>query len=150
MIARFVFLAVVTLARQGQVAAQGALSLSDLQARAHADSNDPVAHFALAQAYLQAKQVDSACRSLEAAILIDREFAPAYLFLSRVRTRLRVPAQTDSALDARISRVLAARVAEVRWGPDAYDEFLSRTSSDVQAALGYFPRLHELLAAPHH
>jgi carboxyl-terminal processing protease len=72
------------------------------------------------------------------------------LFLSRVRTRLRVPAQTDSALDDRISRVLAARVAEVRWGPDAYDEFLSRTSSDVQAALGYFPRLQELLAAPHH
>jgi carboxyl-terminal processing protease len=70
------------------------------------------------------------------------------LFLSRVRTRLRVPAQTDSALDVRLSRFLAARVAEVRWGLDASDEFLARSSPDVQAAIGYFPRLHELLAAP--
>ncbi|HXJ29551.1 MAG TPA: S41 family peptidase [Gemmatimonadales bacterium] len=70
------------------------------------------------------------------------------LFLSRVRTRLRVPAQTDSALDVRLSRILAARVAEVRWGLDAYDDFVARSSPDVQAAIGYFPRLHELLAAP--
>jgi carboxyl-terminal processing protease len=70
------------------------------------------------------------------------------LFLSRVRTRLRVPAQTDSALAVRLARILAARVAEVRWGPDAYDEFVARTSPDVQAAIGYFPRLRELLAGP--
>jgi carboxyl-terminal processing protease len=70
------------------------------------------------------------------------------LFLTRVRTRLRVPALTDSALDVRLSRILAARVAEVRWGLDAYDELVARSSTDVQAAIGYFPRLHELLAAP--
>jgi len=70
------------------------------------------------------------------------------LFLSRVRTRLRIPAVTDSALDARIGRTLAARVAEVRWGSDAYDELLARSSSDVQAAIAYFPRLPQLLAAP--
>ena len=69
------------------------------------------------------------------------------LFLSRVRTRLRVPAQTDSALDVRLSRILAARVAEVRWGSDAYDELVARTSPDVQAAIGFFPRLGQLLAA---
>lgn len=70
------------------------------------------------------------------------------LFLSRVRTRLRVSALTDSALDIRLARILAARVAEVRWGPDAYDEFQVRSSADIQAAISYFPRLHELLAAP--
>ena len=70
------------------------------------------------------------------------------LFLSRVRTRLRVPAQTDSALDARLARILAARVAEVRWGPDAYDELVEHSSPDIQAALGYFPRLQALLAGP--
>ena len=70
------------------------------------------------------------------------------LFLSRVRTRLRVPAQTDSALDVRLSRILAARVAAVRWGPDAYDELVERSSPDIQAALGYFPRLQTLLAGP--
>ncbi|HEY6223933.1 MAG TPA: S41 family peptidase [Gemmatimonadales bacterium] len=69
-------------------------------------------------------------------------------FLSRVRTRLRVPAQTDSALDARLVRILAARVAEVRWGSDAYDELVARASPDVQAASGFFPRLGQLLAAP--
>jgi carboxyl-terminal processing protease len=70
-------------------------------------------------------------------------------FLARVRSRLRVVAQTDSALDARLARILGARVAEVRWGPDAVQEFLVRTSPDVGAAVGYFPRLPELLAAPH-
>ena len=70
------------------------------------------------------------------------------LFLSRVRTRLGVPALTDSALDVRVSRILAARVAEVRWGPDAYDELVAGSSPDVQDAIGYFPRLAQLLAAP--
>lgn len=70
------------------------------------------------------------------------------LFLSRVRTRLHVPAQTDSALDARLSRILAARVAEVRWGTDASDELVVGSSPDVQAATGYFARLGQLLAAP--
>ena len=68
------------------------------------------------------------------------------LFLSRVRSRLHVGAQTDSALDQRLARILAARVAEVRWGPDAYDELVARSSPDVQSAIGYFPRLQELLA----
>ena len=71
-------------------------------------------------------------------------------FLARVRSRLHVAAQTDSALDARLARILAARVTEVRWGPDALEEFLVRSSPDVQAAAGYFPRLPELLAAPRH
>lgn len=69
------------------------------------------------------------------------------LFLSRVRSRLHVAAQTDSALDARVVRILAARVAEVRWGPEAYNELVARSSPDVQAAIGYFPGLPGLLAA---
>lgn len=59
-------------------------SLAELQARARADSNDPVAHYALAQGFLQAKQVDSARHSLETAILIDREFTPAYVLLGSI------------------------------------------------------------------
>ena len=70
-------------------------------------------------------------------------------FLARVRTRLHVAAQADSALEGRLSRILATRVAEVRWGPDAVQEFLVRTSPDVRAVTGYFARLPELLAAPH-
>jgi carboxyl-terminal processing protease len=70
-------------------------------------------------------------------------------FLARVRARLRVAAQTDTALDARFARILASRVAEVRWGEDARDEFVVRASPDVQAAQAVFPRLTELLAAPH-
>ena len=70
-------------------------------------------------------------------------------FLARVRARLHVAAQTDSALEGRLAPILAARVAEVRWGPDALEEFLVQTSPDVQAAMGYFARLPELLAAPH-
>jgi carboxyl-terminal processing protease len=66
-------------------------------------------------------------------------------FLARVRSRLHVAARTDSALDARLAFILAARVAEVRWGEEAREEFLFRP----QPALAYFARLPELLAPPH-
>jgi hypothetical protein len=41
---------------------------------------------------------------------------------------------------------LAERVAEVRWGPDAREEFVFRP----QAALGHIGRLSGLLAPPRH
>jgi carboxyl-terminal processing protease len=71
-------------------------------------------------------------------------------FLARVRQRFHVAAQTDSALDARLARGLAARAAEVRWGEDALEEFLLRVSPDVQAAVTYFPRLPALLSPEAH
>lgn len=67
-------------------------------------------------------------------------------FLARVRSRLHIAARTDSALDGRLAFMLAARVAEVRWGEDAREEFVFRS----QAALAYFARLPELLAPPRH
>lgn len=69
-------------------------------------------------------------------------------FVERVRARFQVTAQPDSMLAARIGRNLAIRVAEVRWGADARDEFLVRNDPDVRAALDYFPRLGQLLSAP--
>ena len=69
-------------------------------------------------------------------------------FLGRVRARLQVAAQVDTALENRIGRILALRAAEVRWGPDARDEFLVRNSADVRTAIGYFAQLPALLAAP--
>lgn len=70
-------------------------------------------------------------------------------FLSRVRTRLGVSAVTDSLLDQRLARILATRVAEVRWGPDAREEFLLRNDRTVRVALDQFPRLSELLQPKH-
>ncbi len=69
-------------------------------------------------------------------------------YLARTRARLHVVAQVDSALEARLARGLAARAVEVRWGADAREEFSVRNSPDIRAALGYFPRLQQLLAAP--
>ena len=69
-------------------------------------------------------------------------------FLARVRARLHVAAPVDTALEARLARILALRAAEVRWGPEARDEFLVRASADVRSAIGYFPQLAGLLAAP--
>jgi len=69
-------------------------------------------------------------------------------FLERVRRRFHVAAEPDSLLAARIGRNLALRVAEVRWGPDARDEFLVRSDPDVRAATDYFRRLPELLGGP--
>jgi carboxyl-terminal processing protease len=70
-------------------------------------------------------------------------------FLSRVRSRLGIAAVTDSLLDQRVSRILAARVAEVRWGPDARQEFLLHNDRTVQAAMAQFARLPELLGQKH-
>jgi hypothetical protein len=69
-------------------------------------------------------------------------------FLARVRSRLQVSAQVDSMAAQRIGRILAARVVEVRWGPQALDEFLLQIDADVTAAMGYFPRVLELLKGP--
>ncbi len=69
-------------------------------------------------------------------------------FLARVRSRLDVPAATDSLLDRRLARILAARTAEVRWGPDAREEFLIRNDRTIRVALDQFPHLAELLGPP--
>ena len=69
-------------------------------------------------------------------------------FLTRVRARLGVPAQTDSLLERRLARILATRVAEVRWGADARDEFLLRNDGTIRRAAEQFARLRELLAPP--
>jgi hypothetical protein len=47
-----------------------------------------------------------------------------------------------------MARILAERVAEVRWGPEAAQEFSVENDRDVRAAVRTFPRLQELLRAP--
>lgn len=67
-------------------------------------------------------------------------------FLARARTGLRTAALPDSAQAARISRILALRVAEVRWGAEAGLAFALRNDPDLRVALTSFPRLPALLA----
>jgi tetratricopeptide (TPR) repeat protein len=106
--------AVLTAAGTARVVAQGAPSLVELKARARADSNDPVVHFALAQGFLEAKQVDSARHSLETAILIDREFAPAYVLLARIEVaQLPAPTMTMLQVNGRIRIVRIPRPGTV-------------------------------------
>jgi carboxyl-terminal processing protease len=69
-------------------------------------------------------------------------------FLDRVRTRLKVAAQPDSATAAVIARALAARAAFVRWPPDGGADLTLQNDPDVRLALASFPRLKELLAPP--
>lgn len=61
-------------------------------------------------------------------------------FLDRVRTRLQVHAEVNPPLAERLGRILAARTVEVRWGPDALQDFLLATDSDVRAAVEAFVR----------
>lgn len=68
-------------------------------------------------------------------------------FLARVRARLGVAAVTDSLLERRLARILATRVAEVRWGSEAYDEFLIRNDGAIRVAVEQFPRLRDLLGS---
>jgi carboxyl-terminal processing protease len=66
-------------------------------------------------------------------------------FLARVRERLHVRAEADSALVARLGRILGYRATEVRWGEDAALDFLLRNDPDIQAAVGLFPAIPRLL-----
>ncbi len=67
-------------------------------------------------------------------------------FLTRVRARFHIAAQPDSSTAERIARNLARRVAEVRWGTDALEQFFVHNDPDIRAARGYFQQLPELLA----
>ena len=69
-------------------------------------------------------------------------------FLQRVRTRFNIAAAADSALETRLARILASRVAEVRWGPDAREEFLVRNDPVIRVALRQFSHMSELLTPP--
>lgn len=69
-------------------------------------------------------------------------------FYARVRTGLGIEARADTAMERYISRLLAARVVEVRWGAEALEDFLLRTDAMIPTALASFPRLTTLLAAP--
>ena len=62
----------------------------------------------------------------------ERLLAP---FLARVRGRLGAIVPPDSAQAGRIAELLAARVAEVRWGADAALELGIHNDPDVRAAL---------------
>jgi carboxyl-terminal processing protease len=66
--------------------------------------------------------------------------------LARVRQRLGVRAEIDTAVAARMALHLAARVAEVRWGTEAEDELLINNDPDVVTAVQLFPRLRAMLA----
>lgn len=81
---------------------------------------------------------------LNAAAEWRAKLVPA--FLARVRSRLGVAAVTDSLLEQRLAKILAARAAEVRWGPDAREEFIVRNDATIRAAFDQFPRLRALLA----
>jgi len=67
-------------------------------------------------------------------------------FLARVRSRLGVTAATDNLLERRLAATLALRVTEVRWGPDAREEFLVRNDGTIRLATEQFAHLRELLA----
>lgn len=69
-------------------------------------------------------------------------------YLARVRVRLRVAAEVDASLADDLALELAARVAEVRWGPDARDELRLRHDPLLAAALERFRHLGDLLASP--
>lgn len=68
-------------------------------------------------------------------------------YLATVRTRLGVRAEPDSAVADRITRILAERAAQVRWGDEASLDFRIRNDTDIRAALGLFPTLPRLLLA---
>jgi carboxyl-terminal processing protease len=68
--------------------------------------------------------------------------------LDRVRSRLHIPADADSATRAAIARKLAARAATVRWGDDAGQALAVACDPDILAARDLFARAAEILHRP--
>lgn len=88
---------------------------------------------------------DAAARAAwmaDSAAWATRLLAP---FMDRVRNRLHVTGRLSPALEFQISRRLASRAAEVRWGADARDELLARSDADVRAAMGAFDKARALM-----
>jgi carboxyl-terminal processing protease len=66
-------------------------------------------------------------------------------FLNRVKERLKVGVDPDSATRGRIGRILAYRASEVRWGPDAAEALQLRYDPDIRVAMGYWDKLESIL-----
>jgi peptidase S41-like protein len=56
-------------------------------------------------------------------------------FLDRVRSRLGVKGEPLPALEARLGRILALRATEVRFGPEAAEDFQLHNDPDIRAGL---------------
>jgi len=69
-------------------------------------------------------------------------------FVARAQARISGATPPDAAVLARIGRILGHRATEVRWGPDAADEFLVRNDPELIAAMTHWNRLAELPGAP--
>lgn len=67
--------------------------------------------------------------------------------LRQAGATLGVTVQADSAVRARIGRILATRVAEVNWGAEAGEDFRLTVDPDVRLAVLQFPAMKRLLAA---
>lgn len=87
---------------------------------------------------------DRATRDRFMATAADWQVQLLAPFLQRARG-LGTTIEPDSSVRGYMGFILAARAVEVRWGQDALEEFLLRHDPDIQAAIGYFPRLAALL-----
>ena len=109
------------------------VKLDELERRAHADSNDPAAHFNVALGYWNAKRWQDADRSLRTAITLDPRFAPAYVALHYLAYAER-PSLWDEVQENRVPQDWQARLEESdRFFRRAYmiDPLVELRSGDV-------------------
>ncbi len=69
-------------------------------------------------------------------------------FLARTRARFGIAATPDSAVAARMARILAIRAVEVRWGVDAMDEFRLGLDPAIRSATAVVRTIGPLVAPP--
>lgn len=82
--ALWVALPLLSAGAAGNAQQAGPSDIKTLQARASADSNDALAHYNLAIAYLSRKDYQEGEAELHAAIAIDPQFAPGYFYLAGI------------------------------------------------------------------
>ena len=86
MACKAVFVAMLSLSAGAAAGVQqdGRADIPTLQARARADSNDPLAHYNLALAHLAKKNYPDGEAALHKAIALDAQFAPGYFYLAAI------------------------------------------------------------------
>lgn len=98
-------------ATQARAQFQLPVKLSELEAAAKRDSNDAAAHYNLALGYWNAKRWEDVERELRTAVMIEPQFAEAWLALSRLPYGKRLKLWEDIA-SGRVSDELRPKVDE--------------------------------------
>lgn len=99
--------------------------------------------------------IDSVAHTLDQASFEKWKVSPeewrtrlAQPFYARIRESLQIEPHPDSAVTARIARMMAYRATEIRWGTDKAHQLGLANDEEIRAAVGAFAAYETTLRRP--